>query len=307
MKIVVLAGGVGAARFLEGLVQIINPAELTVIVNTGDDEDFYGLRVCPDIDTIIYTLSGNHDEKQGWGVKNETFFVSKQLEKLGNHNWFVLGDKDLATHIHRTNLLKQGRTLSEITKDIADHFSIKFKLLPMTNDEVKTMVKTPDGTIPFQEYFVKRRHTDDVLSVTFTGIKNAKPAPGVLETIEKADAIIIAPSNPIVSIGTILAIPTIKQHIKKSKAKKIAISPIVGGKAIKGPAEKMLRDLGIEPSAFGVAKLYKEFLNTFIIDTKDKEQKEKIEKLGFPVVVTNTIMQDLQTKKILAQTVIDTI
>jgi len=307
MKIVVLAGGVGAARFLEGLVQITNPIDITVIVNTGDDEDFYGLRVCPDIDTILYTLSGNNNEKQGWGLKDETFAVSNQLGKFGYERWFMLGDKDFATHIHRTNLLQQKKTLSEITENLAKLFSLPIKLLPMSNDVVKTKVKTPHGILSFQEYFVKRKFQDTVLSVIFSGIKKAKPAPGVIEAINIAEAIIIAPSNPIVSIGTILAVPTITSHIKKSHAKKIAISPIIGGKAIKGPADIILTNLGIESSAFGVANIYKELLDTFILDAQDRFQKEKIEKLGMRVVTTNTIMKNLQTKKLLAQTVINTL
>lgn len=231
--------------------------------------------------------------------------MSNQLKKLGNDTWFTLGDKDLATHIHRTNSLKQGLQLSDITNDLAKHFSILFKLIPMSNDTVKTMVNTPDGILPFQEYFVKRRWQDTVISVAYEGIKKSRPAPGVLEAIDTADVIIIAPSNPIVSIGTILAVPKIRKHIRLSKAKKIAISPIVGGKAIKGPADRMLKDLGIEPSAFGVAEIYKDFLDKFIIDTQDKTQKEKIEKLGICVVVTNTIMRDLEAKKNLAQIAID--
>ena len=307
MKVVVLAGGVGAARFLEGLVQTVNPKDLTVIVNTGDDEDFYGLKVCPDIDTIIYTLSKNHNDKQGWGLKDETFAVINQLKKLGNESWFTLGDKDFATHIHRTQLLKQGKTLNEITKNIAEHFSIPFTILPMSNDVIKTVVTTPAGKLSFQEYFVKRKFADKVLGITFKGVTKASPAPGVLNALEKADAIIIAPSNPIVSIGTILAVPNIRKQIKNAKAKKIAVSPIVGGKTIKGPADTMLRDLQYEPSALGIAKYYQDFLDVMVIDEQDEKQKKEIEKLGITVVVTNTMMTDIQTKKNLAQTVITNI
>jgi len=307
MKIVVLAGGVGAARFLEGLVQIIDPKNITVIVNTGDDENFYGLRVCPDIDTIIYTLSGNHNDKQGWGLKDETFTVINQLKKLGHDNWFTLGDKDFATHIHRTNLIKQGKTLSEITKNIAEHFAIPFTILPMSDNIFKTVITTPDGELSFQEYFVKRRFADKVLTITFNGMKRAKPAPGVLKAIDNADAIIIAPSNPIVSIGTILAVPDIREHIKNTKAKTIAVSPIVDGKAIKGPADTMLKDLGMDPSVIGVAKHYQDFLDMIVIDKQDKKQKKAIEKLGIKVIITDTMMKDIQTKKNLAQSVITAI
>jgi LPPG:FO 2-phospho-L-lactate transferase len=298
MKIVVLAGGVGAARFLEGLVKVVTPSDITVIVNTGDDEDFYNLRVCPDIDTIIYTLSGNHNDKQGWGLKEETYTVGSQLKKLGNDTWFMLGDKDIATHIHRTSLLKKGNTLSEVTKNLATHFSIPFSILPMSNDSVKTMVKTPAGVLPFQEYFVKRRFEDTVISVEFKGVEKATPAPGVIEAIDQADAIIIAPSNPIVSIGTILSVSPIREHIKQAHAKKIAISPLVGGKAIKGPAARMFQDLKLNASVYGIAKYYEE---------KDKAKKEEIEKIGIKVVATNTLMTDITAKTELAKTVINSL
>ena len=306
-NIVVLAGGVGAARFLEGLVQVVDPSCITVIVNTGDDEIFFGLHVSPDIDTIIYTLSGKNNEKQGWGLKDESFTVSKQLTELGNENWFTLGDKDFATHIHRTYLLRKGQTLTNITKNIAEHFSIPFSILPMTNSSVKTMVTTPIGVLSFQEYFVKRHCADPVSAVTFAGIKTAKPTKEVMKAIQHADAIIIAPSNPIVSIGTILAVDGMKDAILQSKAKKIAISPIVGGKTIKGPADTMLTGLGMEASAIGVAKYYLDFLDYLIIDTQDAGEKDAIEKLGISVAITQTIMKDLHIKKALAQKVLQTI
>jgi LPPG:FO 2-phospho-L-lactate transferase len=304
MKIVVLAGGVGAARFLEGLVQVTDPKDLTVIVNTGDDEDFYGLRVCPDIDTILYTLSGNHDAVRGWGLKDETYNVLNQLKVLENDTWFTLGDKDFATHIHRTHLLQQGMSLTDVTKNLATRFAIPFTILPMSDDSVKTVVTTPEGTLSFQEYFVKRRFKDTVKAIQYHGIEKASPTKSVLDAIEKADLLIIAPSNPIVSIGTILAVPGIKSAIKSSKAKKVAISPIVNGKAIKGPADTMLKDLGLEPSARGVAEYYKDFLETFFIDSQDTAQLAAINKLGIKALATNTIMKDIQAKKRLAQTII---
>lgn len=307
MKIVVLAGGVGAARFLEGLVQVVDPTELTVIVNTGDDEDFYGLRVCPDIDTILYTLSGNHDEKRGWGLKDETYAVLNQLQKLGNDTWFTLGDKDFATHIHRTHLLQKGISLTEVTRNLADHFAIPFKLLPMTNERVKTIVTTPTGDLSFQEYFVKRRFKDHVKAIHYQDIDKAAATRQVLIAIADAELLVIAPSNPIVSIGTILAVPAIKKAIVTTKAKKIAISPLINGKAIKGPADTMLKDLGIEPSARGVAQHYQDFLDTIIIDLQDESQRAAIEKLGIKAIAINTLMKDLHAKKLLAQTVIDSL
>jgi LPPG:FO 2-phospho-L-lactate transferase len=304
-KYVVLAGGVGAARFLEGLVTVIDPSDLTVIVNTGDDEDFYGLHVCPDIDTILYTLSGNHNEKQGWGIKDETYTVIKQLKQLGHDDWFSLGDKDFATHIHRTQLLKDGQTLTDITQNLARSFSLPLTLLPMANEEVRTMVETKDGMLSFQEYFVKRRHADRVLSVHYKGVEESKPSPGVLEAIDNAHGIIIAPSNPIVSIGTILAVPQIRDHLQHAKAKIVAVSPLINGKALKGPADTMLHDLGLEPSAKGIANYYHDFLDTLIIDNEDASQKGTVEKQGISVVITNTLMEDLTIKRSLAQAVVD--
>lgn len=307
MKIVVLAGGVGAARFLDGLVRVIDPAGITAIVNTGDDEDFYGLRVCPDIDTILYTLSGDGNERQGWGRKDETFAVIKELEVLGEESWFMIGDRDFATHIHRSNLLKQGQTLTGITADLAERFSVPITLLPMSDERIRTLVTTPDGAIPFQEYFVKRHFADKAISIRFAGVEKAKPTPSVLIAIRQADAIIVAPSNPIVSIGTILAVPGIRQAVRDSDATKIAISPIIAGRAIKGPAGRMMDELGMGSSAYGVAKYYWDLLNFFVIDRQDAGLETDIKELGISVVVADTIMKDTAAKKALAKTVIDSL
>ncbi|MCD6485382.1 MAG: 2-phospho-L-lactate transferase, partial [Candidatus Odinarchaeota archaeon] len=272
-KLVVLCGGVGAAKFMEGLVNVVPSENITAIVNTGDDDEFYDLYVSPDMDILIYTLAGVVNKKWGWGFENETFNCLSVLAKYGHETWFKLGDKDLATHIHRTYLLHRGHTLSEITDNIRKAWGVKVRIIPMTNSVVRTRLKTNIGELVFEEYFVKNRFQPEVKEVIFEGIEDAEPAPGVIESIENADGIIIAPSNPFVSINPILSVRGIKDAIKRVKAKKIAISPIVGGKAIKGPAALLLKSLGYEVSAKGVAKIYSDFLDIFIIDSIDENLK----------------------------------
>ena len=305
--IVALAGGVGAARFLQGLIKLVPEEKLTVIVNTGDDIEFFGLHISPDIDIIMYTLAGIVDETKGWGIRGDTFHCLEMLEKYGYETWFMLGDKDLATHIHRTYLLKRGFRLSEVTQRLCEKLGLKLKILPMTDQKFATIIKTDKGKMHFQEYLVKRKAIDKVLGVEFEGV-GAEPAPDVLDSILNSEAIIICPSNPIVSIGTILSLKGVKQALKESKAKKVAISPIVGGSPIKGPADKLMEGLGIEVSAYGVASIYKDFLDIFVIDHVDAGLKDRIEKdFGIQVVVTNTIMKTLEDKIQLAKVVLKSI
>ena len=299
--ITTLAGGVGAARFLQGLVHVVPPEEIVTIVNTGDDIEFYGLHISPDVDIVTYTLAGIVDEEKGWGMRGDTFNCLDMLRKYGYETWFMLGDKDLATHIHRTLLLKSGLKLSEVTEKIRKALGVKVKIIPMTNDKVQTKIVTNVGEMHFQEYLVKRKAQDPVLDVKFEGIERAEPAPGVIEAILNADGIIICPSNPIVSIGPILSIKGVKEALKKTKAKIVAISPIVGGAPIKGPADKLMRGLGIEVSALGAAKIYRNFLDVLIIDNIDRDLKPKIEEIGVKVHVTNTIMKTLENKIKLAK------
>ncbi|MCD6164282.1 MAG: 2-phospho-L-lactate transferase [Candidatus Odinarchaeota archaeon] len=299
--ITTLAGGVGAARFLQGLVHVVPPEEIVTIVNTGDDIEFYGLHISPDVDIVTYTLAGIVDEEKGWGMRGDTFNCLDMLRKYGYETWFMLGDKDLATHIHRTLLLKSGLKLSEVTEKIRKALGVKVKIIPMTNDKVQTKIVTNVGEMHFQEYLVKRKAQDPVLDVKFEGIERAEPAPGVIEAILNADGIIICPSNPIVSIGPILSIKGVKEALKKTKAKIVAISPIVGGAPIKGPADKLMRGLGIEVSALGIAKIYKNFLDALVIDNVDRDLKPKIEEIGVKVHVTNTIMKTLENKIKLAK------
>src|SRR6266513_909045 len=302
--IVVIAGGVGAARFLQGLVQVIPQERITVIVNTGDDRDFYGLHVSPDIDIVMYTLAGIVDESRGWGIRNDTYYTMQQLTSYGNEDWFMLGDRDLATHIHRTNLLRQGKTLSEVTDDLRKHFGLGLRLLPMTDQPVATHIRTPVGLLHFQEYMVKRRCADEVQDVIFVGVEEARPAPGVLDALKGADAILLAPSNPIVSIGSILAVSGIHDALHEASGMIVAVSPIIGGAPIKGPADKLMSGLGMEVSAVGVARCYRDFLDVMVIDEQDAHLAAKIEDLGIPTVVTNTIMRNDAAKAALARTVL---
>lgn len=302
--IVVLAGGVGAARFLQGVVQVVPQDQITVIVNTGDDRDFYGLHVSPDSDIVMYTLANMVDEAHGWGVRGDTYNTMQQLTKYGEDDWFMLGDTDLATHIHRTHLLRQGKTLSEVADNIRTQLGLGLRVLPMSNQPIATHIKTPVGLLHFQEYMVKRRTLDEVQDVVFVGAQEARPAPGVLDALREAEAILIAPSNPIVSIGSILSVPGIHDVLHEASGMIVAVSPIIGGAPIKGPADKLMSGLGLDVSAVGVARRYRDFLDVMVIDEQDKNLVTAIEDLGIPTIVTDTIMRDSATKKALARTVL---
>jgi LPPG:FO 2-phospho-L-lactate transferase len=302
-----LAGGVGAARFLQGLVQVAPQNDVTVIVNTGDDIEIYGLHISPDLDIIMYTLAGIVDEEKGWGLKGDSFHCLELLTKYGYETWFNLGDRDLATHIHRTMLLKDGLTLAQVTNRLCRKLGVKAHILPMTNSKFATKIQTDEGTMHFEEYFVKKNCLGKVLNVFFEGADVAQPAPGVVESILASELVIICPSNPIVSIGTILSVMGVRDALKRTKGKVVAISPIVGGRAIKGPADKLMSGLGLEVSAFSVAKLYMDFVDVFIIDKVDEADKERIEALGLKVMVTNTIMKTLDDKMRLAKLTLESV
>lgn len=302
--IVVLAGGVGAARFLQGLVQVVPQDEITVIANTGDDRIFYGLNVSPDSDIVIYTLAGVVDEKNGWGIRNDTTNTMQQLTSYGNEDWFLLGDKDLATHIHRTARLREGKTLSEVTDELRQHFGLKLRIMPMSDQPIATHIQTPAGLFHFEEYMIKRHCSDEVQGVVFVGAQEATPAPGVLDALKSADAILLAPSNPIVSIGSILAVPGIHDVLHEASGMIVAVSPIVGGVPIKGPADKLMRGLHMDVSAVGVARHYRDFLDVMVIDEQDAHLAEAIEDLGLPTSITNTIMRDDEAKATLARHVL---
>jgi LPPG:FO 2-phospho-L-lactate transferase len=303
--ITALAGGVGAAKFLTGLVKLVDEKNLSIIVNTGDDIEMFGLHVSPDVDIVTYTLAGIANEKKGWGIKGDTFHCLEALRKFNCETWFNLGDRDLATHIFRTNLLKSGLKLSEVTARISHLLGLEATILPMTDDKFETRVLVEEGAVHFEEYFVKRGAKDEVLGVEFFGADKANPAAGVLESIRDAELLLVCPSNPIVSIGTILAVNGVRDAVRRTEAKKVAVSPIIAGVPVKGPADKLLRGLGFEVSAHSVAQLYSDFLDTFILDVADSAEKTEIKKLGIEVKVTNTLMGSLEDKIGLARTVLE--
>lgn len=303
--ITALAGGVGAAKFLSGLVKIVPEEDLTVVVNTGDDINLFGLHVSPDLDIVAYTLAGIVDEEKGWGIRGDTFHCLEMLRRYGYETWFNLGDRDLATHIHRTILLKSGLKLSQATREICKSLGLKVNILPMTDDRFETWIETEAGLMHFQEYLVKRGAKDRVLGVKYVGAESTSPAEGVIESILESELVIVCPSNPIVSIGTILSVRGVREALRKSRARKIAISPIVSGAPIKGPADKLMSGLGLEVSAFSVAYLYRDFLDVFVLDQLDIREKDRIEGLGIKVILTNTIMRTLEDKISLAKTVLE--
>lgn len=269
-------------------------------MNTGDDIELHGLHISPDVDIITYTLAGMVDEEKGWGIRDDTFHCLEALKRLGCETWFKLGDRDLATHIYRTSLLKMGFTLSEATAVISKALGVKARIIPMSDHRVETRILTRDGTIHFQEYLVKRGMRDEVLGVKFAGVEEAEPAPGVVDSILDSDGIIIPPSNPIVSIGAILSIKGVREALRSSKARRVAISPIIAGHAVKGPLEKLLWGLGVEPSAYAVAAIYKDLVDTFILDQADIHERQRIERLGLKVVAAETLMKSLDDKVQLA-------
>jgi LPPG:FO 2-phospho-L-lactate transferase len=304
LKITALAGGIGAAKFLLGLVRVMPPENLTIIANTGDDIELFGLRICPDIDTVTYTLAGVINETFGWGLAGDTFELLKWMARYGEASWFNLGDRDLATHLFRTDLLRQGLLLTEITSRIASSLGVQAKILPMSDTYTPTRVVTNEGEMHFQEYFVRRRCEPQVQEIRFQNIEAANPACGVLEAIDHSDAVIICPSNPFISIGPILAVPRVRDALRQTKAEVIAITPIIAGQALKGPAADMLRDLGHEVSARGVASIYSDFTRTFVLDETDASLQASIEQLGMRVVLTNTVMQTLEDKQGLAKQIL---
>jgi len=301
----VLAGGVGAARFLSGLVHVVPPEAVTAIVNTGDDFTVHGLTVCPDMDTITYALAGIVDADRGWGIDGDTCQCLSMLGNLGHETWFSLGDRDLAVHIHRTERLRQGVTLAAVTEEIRIALGVPTRIVPMTNSQVRTHIDTGTEILPFQEYFVQRGARDAVRSVVLEGIEKAVPTPSVVDTIRAAQIVLIAPSNPFVSIGPILSVPGVREAVVRTAAPVVAISPIVAGTAIKGPAARMMASLGHEVSARGIARLYCDLVNVMVIDQQDRALKPCIEELGMRVVVTDTIMSSLKKKIGLAATAIE--
>ena len=303
-RVTALAGGVGGAKLAQGLARVVPGDALTVLINTADDFELYGLAISPDIDTVMYTLAGLADPVVGWGIAGDTRATLDAIARYGEDPWFLLGDQDFATHIVRSDWLRRGIALSTITAQLSSSLGIGAKLIPMTDDRVATLVDTPSGRLAFQDYFVARRQSDDVTGVVFEGIDSAQPAPGAIESLESADVIVLNPSNPIVSIGPILAVRGIRDALAEAMAVRIGISPIIGGKALKGPADRMLSTLGHDVSALGIARIYQGLLDILVIDMEDAGLKSGIEQLGMDVIVTNTIMGGPEDRERLAREVL---
>jgi LPPG:FO 2-phospho-L-lactate transferase len=292
MKVVALAGGVGGAKLAAGLQDVLPAGDLSVVVNTADDFDLWGLHICPDLDTVMYTLAGIANPETGWGIEGESFETLNMLGRYGEDTWFKLGDRDLATHVLRTDRLRSGETLTGVTAGLAGALGIESAVVPMSDDPVSTVLETPEGRLEFQEYFVRRGQRDEVLGVELRGIGDARPSGEVLAAIYGADAIVICPSNPVVSIGPILALPDLREALTSSCAPKVAVSPIVGGRALKGPADRMLLSLGHEVSATGVAAMYAGLVDGMVVDTVDEGERAGIEEIGMRVLVTDSVMRD---------------
>ncbi|MFN8590863.1 MAG: 2-phospho-L-lactate transferase [Thermomicrobiales bacterium] len=303
--IVALAGGVGGARMADGLQAALPAGDLTVIVNTADDFTLYGLHISPDLDTVMYTLAGIADPAQGWGVANDSRRTLDAIGRYGRDPWFLLGDQDFATHILRSERLRQGASLTTVTEELASALRVTSHIVPMTDDPVATLVDTKQGRLEFQDYFVARRQSDDVLGVSFAGIATANAQPRALAAIEEAAAVIIAPSNPIVSVEPILATPGMRDALRRTSAPIVAISPIIGGRAVKGPAANMLLSLGHDVSALGIARLYADLVDGLVIDEVDRALQPEIELLGMRVLVSETIMGDRADRARLAREVLD--
>ena len=310
--VVALAGGVGAARFLRGLVRVVDPASVTVVVNTADDDRFHGLAVSPDLDTVTYTLAGAEHPEQGWGLDGETFNVIEALDRYGDDTWFRLGDRDLATHLFRTRRLAEGATLSQVTAEITKAWGVIPRLLPMSDDRIATRVtvRRPDGSVEvlaMQEWFVRERTAPPVVSVEFAGADISAPAPGVLAAIETAETILICPSNPVISIGPILAVPGVRDALIRRRDRVVGVSPIIAGSPVKGPADRLMGPLGIEVSCVGVARAYAPFCGTLVIDAGDAHRAAEVEAEGVQAVVADTLMRDARIAAALAQHTLDAV
>jgi LPPG:FO 2-phospho-L-lactate transferase len=304
VKVLALAGGVGGAKLAAGLEAVVPSGDLSVVVNTADDFDLWGLHICPDLDTVMYTLAGIASPETGWGIMDESFDALEMLARYGEDIWFKLGDRDLATHVIRTARLRAGESLTGITADLSVALGVRSAILPMCDEPVATVLDAPDGPLEFQEYFVRRRQRDEVLGVRLRGVDNARPTDAVLETLAGADMVVFCPSNPVVSIGPILAIPGMREALTSSPAPRIAVSPIVGGRALKGPADRMLASLGHEVSAAGVARMYEGLVDGMVIDAVDEGGRSGIEALGMRVFATGAIMRDAPDRVRLAREVL---
>jgi LPPG:FO 2-phospho-L-lactate transferase len=304
MKVCALAGGVGGAKLAAGLQEALPLGDLTVVVNTADDFDLWGLRICPDLDTVMYTLAGISNPETGWGLAGESFDVLNMLARYGEDTWFMLGDRDLATHVLRTARLRAGETLTTVTNALSGSLGVRSVVLPMSDDKVSTVLKTPAGLLEFQEYFVRREQRDEVLGVELRGIEDARPTEAVLGAVAAADVVVFCPSNPVVSVGPILTLPGMRAALAASSVPKVAVSPIVGRRALKGPADRMLASLGHEVSAAGVAAMYEGLVDAMVVDRVDVRERAGIEALGMRVLATDSVMREAADRARLAREVV---
>jgi LPPG:FO 2-phospho-L-lactate transferase len=304
MKITALAGGVGASKLLLGMVRVMDPRELTVIVNTGDDIVLHGLYICPDLDIVTYTLAGSVNPETGWGLAGDTFHTLKALARYGGEQWFNLGDRDLATHIHRTARLNRGQTLSQVADSIRRDWGVAAAILPMSDQPVPTTIVSELGEMHFQEYLVKHRAESSIRDIRFEGIETAKPAPGVLEALWSADGILICPSNPLISIGPILGMPGVREALWALRHRVLAVSPLVGGRSLKGPSDKMLADCLLDPTSGGVAHLYEDISATLVVDPADAGLCAEIEARGVRAALVPSVMHTDADKELLARGVL---
>jgi len=306
--IAALAGGVGAARLLRGMVEVVAPADITAVVNTGDDTVLHGLHIAPDLDTVMYTLADAINPDTGWGLAGETWRVMESLGRLGGVTWFNLGDQDLATHCYRTQRLGEGATLGQVTAELASSWGVDIRLVPVTDDPLRTRLQLLDGPeVGFQEYFVRLRHDVPVSGVRFEGAEQARPAPGVLEALGAADIIVVCPSNPVVSIAPLLAVPGIADRLADRRDRIVGVSPIIAGAALKGPADRLLREMGFESSVVGVARWYAPWMGTLVIDEADAELAGAVEAEGIRCLVAPTVMSTVERSAALSRTVLDAV
>ena len=305
--LVVLTGGTGGAKLIQGLSLEIKPGELVIVCNTADDFVLHGLSISPDLDTITYTLAGIGDTSKGWGIKEDTFQVLECLGRYGGESWFQLGDRDLATHITRSALLRDGLRLSQVTEHIRKALGVKTTIIPMSDDRIETKIVTPRGEISFQEYFVRNKWTDEVKEVSLAGVENSLAAPGVIDAIQEATAVVLCPSNPVTSIGPILAVPGVRKSLKETDVPVVAVSPIIRDVPVSGPAHKLMAATGMEVSALGVAKAYADFLDVILVAPEDRDLHGKIENLGVKPVATHIRMDSLTEKRRLAREILQVI
>jgi len=304
VRTVLLAGGTGGAKMAHGFQQVLGPGELSVVVNVADDLEWQGLPVCPDLDTILYTLAGLADPVQGWGVAGDTQTAMGMFERYGAETWFRVGDADLATHLHRATLMRDGASLTDATAALSRALGVPSRLLPATDDRVRTVVETASGDLPFQDYFVRRRQQDEVTGLRFEGAAAARPSQAALDAIRQAELVVIGPSNPLVSIGPILAIPGMREALQTVPGRRIGVSGIVAGRAIRGPADRMLASMGHEPTARGVAEIYRGLVDRFVIDEADADLVPEIEALGMEVSVLPTVMRSDEDRARLARSLV---